>query len=169
MDRVTYSLPTHHAYRPLCAKPYQDRVAIAVGAHVVPEHPRPFVRGATVLDALHVLPLLERKHPALAEATALLDPRLARLCQHLPAELAKQTRKPDHQPVRMPRLMETHPAPAVERAVTAALERHSPRQDAPRLILPQQQPDPAPQCLPVPGLRPELSRVAVPAPDAVAA
>ena len=39
----------------------------------------------------------------------------------------------------MLRLMETHPAPAVERAVTAALERHSPRLETVRLILRQQQ------------------------------
>ena len=47
--------------------------AIAVGTEVVTEPPRAFVRGAKVLDALHVLPLLERKHRVVAEATALLD------------------------------------------------------------------------------------------------
>ena len=35
----------------------------------------------------------------------------------------------------MLRLMETHPAAAVERAVTAALERQSPRLETVRLIL----------------------------------
>ena len=39
----------------------------------------------------------------------------------------------------MLRLMETHPAAAVERAVRAALERHSPRLETVRLILRQQQ------------------------------
>ena len=70
---------------------------------------------AKVLDALHVLPLLERKHRAVAEATALLDWRLAPVWQRARAELAKHTRKPDQEWVRMLRLMETHPAPAVER------------------------------------------------------
>ena len=37
---------------------YHDRVAVAVGAEVVAQHPRAFRRGAKVLDARHVLPLL---------------------------------------------------------------------------------------------------------------
>ena len=228
VDRVTYSVPIRHAYRPVWVKLYHDRVAIAVGAEVVAEHRRVFCRGAKVLDALHVLPLLERKHRAVAEATALLDWRLApvwqraraelakhtrkpdqewvrmlRLMETHPApaveravtaalerhkhravaeatalldwrlapvwqraraELAKHTRKPDQEWVRMLRLMETHPAPAVERAVTAALERHSPRLETVRLILRQQQAGPPPVCPPVAGVRPELARIAVPAP-----
>ena len=135
VDRVSYSVPIRHAYRPVWAKLYHDRVAVAVGAEVVAEHPRTFVRGAKVLDALHVLPLLERKHRAAAEATALLGWRLAPVWQRARAELAKHTRKPDQEWVRMLRLMETHPAAAVERAVTAALEHHSPRLETVRLIL----------------------------------
>ena len=50
------------------------------------------------------------------------------------------------------RLMETHPAPAVERAVTAALERHSPRLETVRLILRQQQAGPPSVCPPVAGV-----------------
>ena len=65
---------------------------------------------------------------AVAEAMALLDWRLAPVWQRAGAELAKaHTRKPDQEWVRMLRLMETHPAPAVERSVTTALARHSPR------------------------------------------
>ncbi len=66
-------------------------------------------------DGLHVLPRLERKHRAVAEATALLDWRLAPVWQQARAELAKHTRKPDQEWVRMLRLMEAHPAAAVER------------------------------------------------------
>ena len=73
-------------------------MAIAVGAEVVAEHRRVFCRGAKVLDALHVLPLLERKHRAVAEATALLDWRLAPVWQRARAELAKHTRKPEGGP-----------------------------------------------------------------------
>ncbi len=140
--RVTYSVPIRHAYRPVWVKLYHERVAIAVGAEVVPEHPRAFVRGARVLNARHVLPLLERKHRAGAEATALLDWRLAPVLQ----------------------LMETHPAAAVERAVRAVLERHSPRLETVRLILQQQEAGPPPVCAPVTGVRPGLARIAVPAP-----
>ena len=62
-------------------KLYHDRVVIAVGAEVVAQHARAFARGAKVLDALHVLPLLERKHRAVAEATALADWRLSPVSQ----------------------------------------------------------------------------------------
>ena len=74
-----------------------------------------------------MLPLLERKHRAAAEATALANWRLAPVWQQVRAELAKRTCKPDQEWVQMLRLMETHPAAAVERAARAALKRHSPR------------------------------------------
>ncbi len=164
VDHVTYSVPIRHAYRPVWVKLYHDQVAIAVGAEVVAQHRRAFCRGAKVLDAFHVLPLLERKHRAVAEATALLDWRLAPVWQQVRAELARHTRKPDQEWVRMLRLMETHPAAAVERAVTAALERHSPRLETVRLILRQQQAGPPPVCPPVTSVRPELARIEVPAP-----
>ena len=64
----------------------------------------------------------------------------------------------------MLRLMETHPPAAVERAVAAALERGSPRLETVRLLLRQQQNGPPPVCPPVTGVRPELARIAVPAP-----
>ena len=164
VEKVTYSVPIRYAYRPVWVKLFHDRVAIAVGAEVVARHARAFSRGAKVLDALHVLPLLERKHRAVAEATALADWRLAPVWQQVRAELARHTRKPDQEWVRMLRLMETHPAAAVERAVRAAVERHSPRLETVRLILRQQQAGPPPVCRPVAGVRPELARVAVPAP-----
>ncbi len=164
VDHVTYSVPIRHAYRPVWVKLYHDRVALAVGAEVVAEHARAFVRGAKVLDALHVLPLLERKHRAVAEATALLDWRLAPVWQRARAELARHTRKPDQEWVRMLRLLETHPAAAVERAVTTALEQHSPRLETVRLLLRQQQTGPPPVCPPVASVRPELARITVPAP-----
>ena len=137
VDHVTYSVPIRHAYRPAWVKLYHDRVAIAVGAEVVAQHRRVFCRGAKVLDAFHVLPLLERKHRAVAEATALADWRLAPVWEQVRAELAKHTRKPDQEWVRMLRLMETHPAAAVERAVAAALEQLRPRALAPRRSAPR--------------------------------
>ena len=84
----------------------------------------------------------------MAEATALLDWRLAPVWQRARAELAKHTRKPDQEWVRMLWLMETHPASAIERAVTAALGRHSPRLETVRLILRQQEAGPPPVCPP---------------------
>ena len=164
VDKITYSVPIRCAYQPVWVKLYHDRVAIAVGAEMVAQHRRAFCRRAKVLDPFHVLPLLERKHRAVAEATALVDWRLAPVWRQVRAELAKHTRKPDQKWVRMLRLMETHPPAAVERAVAAALERQSPRLETVRLILRQQQSGPPPVCPPVTGVRPELARVAVPAP-----
>ena len=168
VDHITYSVPIRHAYRPVWVKLYHDRVAIAVGAEVVAQHARAFSRGTKVLDAFHVLPLLERKHRAVAEATALAGWRLAPVWQQVRAELAKHTRKADQEWVRMLRLMESHPAAAVERAVTAALERHSPRLETVRLILRQQHSGPPPVCRPVTGVRPELAEITVPAPTLAA-
>ena len=168
VDKVTYSVPIRYAYRPVWAKLYHDRVAIAVGAEVVAQHRRAFCRGTRVLDPFHVLPLLERKHRAVAEATALVGWRLAAVWQQVRVELAKHTRKPDQEWVRMLRLMETHPAAAVERAVATALERQSPRLETVRLILRQQQAGPPPVCRPVAGVRPELARITVAAPTLAA-
>ena len=72
---------------------------IAVGAEVVAEHRRAFVRDAKALDALHVRPFAGAEARAVAEATALLDWRLAPVWQRARAELGSG----------MLRLMETHP------------------------------------------------------------
>ena len=167
VDHETYSVPIRHAYRPVWVKLYHDRVAVAVGAEVVAQHPRAFRRGAKVLDARQ-LPLLERRHRAVPEATALRGWRLAPVWQQVRAALATHTRKPDQEWVRMLRLMETHPAAAVERAVAVALERHSPRLETVRLILRQQQAGPPAVCRPVAGVRPDLAQITVPAPTLAA-
>ena len=44
-DRVTYSVPTRYAYRPVWVKLYHDRVAVAAGTEVVARHVRAFVPG----------------------------------------------------------------------------------------------------------------------------
>ena len=168
VDHETYSVPIRHAYRPVWVKLYHDRVAVAIGAEVVAQHPRAFRRGAKVLDARHVLPLLERKHRAVPEATTLRGWRLAPVWQQVRAALATHTRKPDQEWVRMLRLMETHPAAAVEHAVAVALERHSLHLETVRLILRQQQAGPPAVCRPVAGVRPDLARIDVPTPTLAA-
>ena len=94
-DRVTYSVPTRYAYRPVWVKLYHDRVAVAAGTEVVARHVRAFRAGAMVLDPLHVLPVLERTHRAVPEATALQDWALAPVWQQVRTALRQQTRKPD--------------------------------------------------------------------------
>ena len=167
-DRVTYSVPTRYAYRPVWVKLYHDRVAVAAGTEVVARHVRAFRAGATVLDPLHVLPVLERKHRAVPEATALQNWPLAPLWQQVRTALRQQTRKPDQEWVRMLRLLETYPAPAVEAAVAAALARNSPRLETVRLLLRQRAAGPRPAIRPVPTVRADVARIAVPAPTLAA-
>ena len=167
-DRVTYSVPTRYAYRPVWVTLYHDRVAVAAGTEVVARHVRAFRAGATVLDPFHVLPVLERKHRAVPEATALQDWPLAPVWQQVRTALRQQTRKPDQEWVRMLRLLETSPAPAVEAAVTAALARDSPRLETVRLLLRQRAAGPRPAIRPVPTVRADLARIAVPAPTLAA-
>ena len=62
-DRVTYSVPTRYAYRPVWVKLYHDRVAVAAGTEVVARHVRAFRAGATVLDPFHVLPVAGTQAP----------------------------------------------------------------------------------------------------------
>ena len=167
-DRVTYSVPTRYAYRPVWVKLYHDRVAVAAGTEVVARHVRAFRAGATVLDPLHVLAVLERKHRAVPEATALQDWPLAPVWQQVWTALRQQTRKPDQEWVRMLRRLETYPAPAVEAAVAAALARNSPRLETVRLLLRQRAAGPRPAIHPVPTVRADLARIAVPAPTLAA-
>ena len=154
--------------RPVWVKLYHDRVAVAVGTEVVARHVRAFRAGATVLDPFHVLPVLERKHRAVPEATALQDWPLAPVWQQVRTALRQQTRKPDQEWVRMLRLLETYPAPAVEAAVAAALARDSPRIETVRLLLRQRAAGPRPAIRPVPTVRADLARIAVPAPTLAA-
>ena len=79
-----------HAYRSAWVKLYHDRVASAVGAEVVAEHRRAFCRCCRSSSG---------STRALAEATALLDWRLVPVWAR--AELARHTRKPDQEWVRM--------------------------------------------------------------------
>ena len=167
-DRVTYSVPTRYAYRPVWVTLSHDRVAVAAATEVVARHVRAFRAGATVLDPFHVLPVLERKHRAVPEATALQDWPLAPVWQQVRTALRQQTRKPDQEWVRMLRLLETYPAPAVEAAVAAALARDSPRLETVRLLLRQRAAGPRPAIRPVPTVRADLARIAGPAPTLAA-
>ena len=163
-DRVTYSVPIRYADRPVWVKRYHDRVAVAAGTEVVARHVRAFRAGATVLDPFHVLPVLDRKHRAVPEATALRGWPLAPVWQQVRTALGQQTRTPDQEWVRMLRLLDTSPAPAVEAAVAVALARDSPRLETVRLLLRQQWAGPRPAVRPVLTVRADLARIAVPAP-----
>ena len=135
IDGAFYSVPVAHAYRPVWGKLFHDRVALAVGDAVVARHARSFEKGKRVIDPLHVLPLLERKHRAVPEATTIQQWKLPRVFHELRGALRRVTRKPDQEWVQVLRLLETREEEEVAAAVREALEWGSPRLATVRLLL----------------------------------
>jgi transposase len=135
VDKNVYSVPIEHAYRDAWAKLFHDRVAIAVKDRVVATHPRSFGAGQYVLDPRHILRLLEQKHRAVSEATALQAWALPETFHELRKRLHDKTRKPDREWVQVLRLVEEFPFDEVARAVEAALRANTPRLESIRLLL----------------------------------
>jgi len=164
VDRVTYSLPSQYAYRPMWAKLFHDRVELAVDGEVVARHERSFEAGALVLDPRHVLALLERKSRAVSEATALQQWKLPRVFHELREALKPHTRRPDREWVQVLRLLEAHPEAEVEAAVAEALECGSPRLETVRLLLRRRDETALPVLQPAPVARADLAQIQVPRP-----
>ena len=133
--RATYSVPIRHAYRPVWVKAYFDRLEISVNDCVVACHERVFEEGAFQLDPRHVLRLLEKKHRAVAESTAIQAWDVPAVFERLREELSKDTRKPDQEWVRVLLLAEEHGEEALAEAVSEALELGSGRLETIRQIL----------------------------------
>lgn len=164
VDRNAYSVPIAFAYRDVWAKVYPQRIEIACGDQVVARHRRCYGAGRFILDPLHVLPLLEQKHRAVPEATALRSWVLPEVFSKLRTALQAQTRKPDREWVQVLRLMEDFPPDDVEEAVRAALAAGTPRYESVRLLLRSPGPDRA-AVAPVPIDRADLNAVRVAEPD----
>jgi len=137
LDGSTYSVPIVHAYRPLLARLFHDRVEFANEDAVVARAARSFRKGELVLDPMHVLPLLEKKHRAVDEATALKDFKLPAVFSTLRAQLKPLTRKADQEWISVLRLLESHAQDEVEAAVAEAIARGSPRLATVTLLLRQ--------------------------------
>jgi hypothetical protein len=133
--RVTYSVPIEHAYRPVWVKAYFDRLEISVPDRMVARHERVFREGAFQLDPRHVLRLLERKHRAVAESTAMQAWDVPAVFARLREALGRETRKPDQEWVRVLLLAEDHGQEALEEAVREALASDSPRLETIRQLL----------------------------------
>ncbi|MHC4137005.1 MAG: IS21 family transposase [Planctomycetota bacterium] len=164
VDRNVYSLPIEHAYRDVWVKVYADRVEIAVKDRVVARHERCFGEACYVLDPLHILPLLEKKHRAVPEATALRAWALPAVFEELREALQERTRKPDREWVQVLRLVEGRPLDEVAQAVCAALRAETPRLESIRLLLRSRNGDAAPVA-PVAIDRADLAAVRVATPD----
>jgi len=141
IERADYSVPIRWAYRPVLAKLFPDRVVLVVEGEVVASHGRTFCVGGKVIDPFHVLSLLEHKHRAVPEATAIQQLRLPPRFHELRAELRRHTRKADQEWVQVLRLLEEYPLEAVAQAIDEAWERGSPRRETIRLLL--RRPNPA--------------------------
>jgi len=126
-DRVAYSVPIEHAYRPCVVRLYPERVEIAVGAEVVARHERSYVVSSLVLDPLHVLPLLAQKARAASEASALCA--LPAVFWRQREELIERigARRGDREWVETLLLAREVGLSDVEAAVELALERGTPR------------------------------------------
>ena len=164
VDGAHYSVPIRHAYRAAWVKLYHDRVEVAVADEVVAKHARSFRQGAKVLEPLHVLPLLERKHRAVGEATALRGWKLPEAFGELRRKLHQCTRKPDREWVKVLRLLEEHEQSEVEEAVQDALRSGSPRYETVRLLRRRAQRAGKAQVRSVP-VRAELAAMRVPEPE----
>lgn len=167
VDRSTYSLPTQYARRVVTCKVFHDRVELALGAEVIARHVRSFREGSMVIDPLHVLELLEQKHRAVAESTAIGQWELPTAFYELREKLSAKVRKPDQEWIRVLRLLERHDMAEVEAAVLGALERGSPRLQTVQMLLRQEVADPS-RAEPVELQREELAALDVAIPDLAA-
>ncbi len=137
VDRARYSVPSEYARRALLAKIFWDRIEVVDGDRSVASHTRSYVEGTHVLDARHILRLLERKHRAIGESTAIAQMELAPVLDRLREALRGKVRKPDREWVRVLRLLEEHSMEELESAVDLALERASPSLETIRMLLRQ--------------------------------
>ena len=135
VDRSTYSVPIRYARRALSAKLFHDRVQFACDERIVSTKARSYTESAMVLDPLDILPLLEHKHRAVGESTAIQQWKLPEVFHELRAKLAERTRKGDQEWVRVMRFLERHDMDTLTRAVEEALAHGSPSLETVRMVL----------------------------------
>jgi len=143
VDKVSYSLPTRFTRRTVTCKLFHDRVEVVLDGEVIARHERSFRSGATVIDPLHVLALLERKHRSIGESTAIGQWELNAVFYELREKLRGAVRKPDREWIGVLRLLESNSMSAVESAVREALVRGSARLETVRQLLRQGTLDPS--------------------------
>jgi hypothetical protein len=161
VDGVHYSVPIEHAYRPVTCKLFHDRVVVAVADQVVSEHVRSFRPGTKVIEPRHVLRLLERKHRAVNESTALQGWELPAVFHQLRSRLHEQVRKPDREWIAVLRLLEDHAEETVAHAVGESMERGTPRFESIRLLLRQSADVTSPAPRPAPVAPPGIAALTV--------
>lgn len=71
-----YSVPARYAYRDALVELYEDRVVIAVDGKLIAEHRRARAKNQTIIDPLHYIELISRKHRSATRALAFAEQRL---------------------------------------------------------------------------------------------
>jgi transposase len=144
-----YSVPALLARKHLTLHAYPFQVEILDGAQVIACHPRCYGHQQEVFDALHYLPLLERRPGALEYARPIraLRERWPAVYERALARLKSDESAGIREFVRILRLQEEFPAAEVEAALEVALTLGRLSADAVRLCLRQRQ---APEYAPVP-------------------
>jgi hypothetical protein len=137
VDRSRYSVPPSSARQALVAKLFWDRLEIFQGVERVAIQSRSYREGSQVVDPMHVLALLEEKHRAVSESTAIQGWKLPAILYELRAELRKRVKKPDQEWVRVLRLLEEHSMEDLEASVAQAIERGSPKLETIRMLIRQ--------------------------------
>lgn len=148
VDRSTYSVPITYARRSLLAKLFHERVDIACEDLIISSKPRSYEESAMVLDPLDVLPLLERKHRAVSESTAIQQWNLPLVFHELRAQLRERTRKGDQEWVRVMLLSKTHGMDVLARAAEQALASRSASLETIKMILERDDARPVATALP---------------------
>lgn len=137
VDNSTYSVSVTYARRALVAKLFHDRVDFALEDRIISTKPRSFERGSMVLDPRDVLPLLERKHRAVPESTAVQQWSLPPILHELRDRLAERSKKPDQEWVRVLMLLERHSLEALAAAAEQAIARGAPSLETIKMLLEQ--------------------------------
>jgi len=76
VDTNRYSTPTRYAHRDATVQTYEGRVVVLVDGERVAEHRRAQGKRQTIIDPLHYLELISRKHRSATRALAFADQRL---------------------------------------------------------------------------------------------
>ena len=138
-DTNRYSVPVDRARKTLTVRAYPFTIDIldSRAAEVIARHPRSYARGEDVIDPVHFLPLLEQRTGAFEHSQAMRQLRraLPPVFDELLARLRRDEGLGVREFVRTLRLLEYHPSPALEAAVSTALKFNTVNRDAIELIL----------------------------------
>lgn len=143
-DRNDYSVPTQYAHRDLVLVGSLDRVRIIADSHVIAEHVRDWEAENVHYDPVHYLALLERKPNSLDFGKPFekwdLPKDVGVLRRRLESEAGSEGRR---EFIKVLRLLESHSAKELGRAIGCALDIGALTVDAIRILLQEGRESPA--------------------------